>query len=270
MAQSVLGAAFAIEGEVLSVDPEAKSFAIEVLKSGDAEFAAGETASFRVGSGDLEIGYLGRRIRANAAFYNKSWHLEQIFPLDGDGADAVAAVNRTLRRNTSAMKRGKFLREGDAVPDFGMIDQNGEFVQIKDLRGKAFVLNFIFTRCAAPKMCPASSTKMEKLQEKARDAGLSNLHFVTISFDPPFDSPGILRSYAKGYGMELENYHLLTNRQEVIDDLLRQFGILTIKEDGTINHTMATLLVDASGRVAFREEGPSWKVANFLEAAQEL
>lgn len=51
--------------------------------------------------------------------------------------------------------------------------------------------------------------------------------------------------------MELENFHLLTYNQELIDDLLRQVGILTIEEDGTINHTMATLLVDADGRIAF-------------------
>jgi protein SCO1/2 len=93
---------------------------------------------------------------------------------------------------------------------------------------------------------------------------------VTISFDPAFDSPGILRTYAQGYGMELDNFHLLTGTQELIDDLLRQFGILTREEDGTINHTMATLLVDANGRVAYRKEGPRWSVDDFLKAARKL
>ena len=268
--QSSLFAAFAIEGQVLAVNSEARSLEIEVSKSADSKSAPGDKQLFRVSRGDLEIGYLGRSIRANAAFYNKSWHLEQIFPIDGEGAEAVARANRVLHRATAAMKRGKFLRVGDAIPNFGMIDQNGAFVQIKDLKGKPFVMNFIFTRCAAPTMCPASSTKMEKLQEEAREAGLDDLHFVTISFDPAFDSPGILRSYAKGYGMELENFHLLTYSQELIDDLLRQVGILTIEEDGTINHTMATLLVDAEGRVAHRIEGPSWKVEEFLEAVRKL
>lgn len=270
LVQHALLAAAGIEGKVLSVDPEAKTFEVEISKSADAEFEVGKREIFRGSRGDLEIGYLGRRIKANAAFYNKSWHLEQVFPLDGDGADAVELVNRILHRNTLAMKRGKFLREGDAIPDFGMINQHGEFVRAKEFKGKAFVLNFIFTRCQVAKMCPASSTKMEELQEKAREAGLTDLHFVTISFDPAFDSPGILRSYAQGYGMEFENYHLLTGTEEVVEDLLRQFGILTIEEDGTINHTIATLLVDAGGTVAYREEGPSWKLENFLKAARKL
>jgi protein SCO1/2 len=268
--QSSLLAAFVIEGKVLAVDAAAKTFEVEILKSGSSEIATGDKQSFRVSRGDLEIGYVGRALRANAAFYNKSWHLEQIFPVGGDDAEAVALVNRIFHRNTEAMPRGKFLREGDALPNFGMIDQNGAFVQIKDLQGTPFVMNFIFTRCAAPTMCPASSTKMEQLQEAAREAGLDELHFVTISFDPAFDSPGILRSYAKGYGMELENFHLLTYSQELIDDLLRQVGILTMEEDGTINHTMATLLVDAAGRIAYRQEGPAWQAEDFLQAAGKL
>jgi len=99
---------------------------------------------------------------------------------------------------------------------------------------------------------------------------LKGLHFVTITFDPEFDSPGILRQYADGYEIEHDNFHLLTATQTLVDDLLRQFGILTMDEDGTINHTMATLLIDANGRVAFRKEGSTWSVKEFIKEAKEL
>jgi protein SCO1/2 len=269
LGQAILAAGL-VEGEVLEVLSDAKSLRVELSASEVPGLNTGATREFRVSRSDLEIGYLGRSIRANATFYNKAWHLEQVFPQEGKGRREVVLVNRILRRDTQSMKRGAFLREGDRIPNFGMIDQDGEFMQINDLEGRPFVLNFIFTRCQAAKMCPASSTKMEALQEAAREAGLIDLHFVTISFDPAFDSPGTLRSYAKGYGMELANFHLLTMNQDVVDDLLRQFGIMTIEEDGTINHTMATLLVDAEGAIAYREEGPSWKVENFLKAARKL
>lgn len=266
-------AAFAsipIEGRVLSVSQEGRSLEVEVTGSESGELPVGYIGAFRVSRGDYEIGYEGRAFMANAVHYNRAWHLEQVFPIDGAGADAMKSVNRRFHEATGAMRRGTFVREGDLVPDFVMIDHNGDFLHIRDLRGKSFVLNFIFTRCAAPEMCPASSTKMEELQERARGEGLGDLHFVTISFDPAFDSPGILRTYAQGYGFELDNFHLLTGTQELIDDLLRQFGILTREEDGTINHTMATLLVDADGRVAYRKEGPRWAVDDFLEAAHQL
>jgi len=119
-------------------------------------------------------------------------------------------------------------------------------------------------------MCPASSIRMADMQDASREAGLNDLQFVSITFDSAFDSPGILNQYADGYGMESENFHLLTMNQTVVDDLLRQFGILTMEEDGTINHTMATLLVDANGRVAFRIEGATWSTKDFMEAASKL
>jgi protein SCO1/2 len=180
-------------------------------------------------------------------------------------------INDSFMAATEAMSRRDFVREGDVIPNFTMIDQRGDYVTMEDLRGRAFVLNFIFTRCAVPDMCPASSQRMAEMQDEARAMGLSSLEFVTITFDPEFDSPGVLRGYAQAYGFGSDNFHLLTTtRPELIDAILRQFGILTIEENGTINHTMATLLVDASGRVALREEGPNWSGDAFLAAAREL
>ena len=262
--------AASIEGRVLKVLSDTRSFELELTQSADAKFEVGSTHIFRVGLGDLMIGYTGRMIKANAAYYSKQWHLEQIFPVDGLGAKAARDVNHQLHQATAAMSRRKYVKTGEYIPNFAMIDQHGEFLQIRQLQGSAFVLNFIFTRCTVPTMCPASSTRMADMQDAAREAELKGLRFVSITFDPDFDSPGILNQYADGYGMESENFHLLTMSQIVVDDLLRQFGILTMEEDGTINHTMATLLVDANGRVAYRKEGATWSTKDFMDAATKL
>jgi protein SCO1/2 len=267
---SLSAASFPVQGRVLEVLPESRSLRVELTESASADVPVGQAVEFRVGAGDLEIGYAGRLIRGEAVNYSKAWHLERVFPVDGIGAKAMTDINKQLHDATSTMSRRKYVREGDYIPNFAMIDQNGFFLQMRELRGQAFVLNFIFTRCQAATMCPASTTRMSELQEMARDADLEDLHFVTITFDPEFDSPGILRQYAKGYGLESDNFHLLTATQELVDDLLRQFGILTMEEDGTINHTMATLLVDANGRVAFRKEGSKWTTKEFLKEAKEL
>jgi protein SCO1/2 len=260
----------AIEGRVVSILEDARSLELELTKSEDAQLEVGSTQSFRVGAGDLAIGYAGRTVRANAAYYGNKWHLEQVFPLDGLGAKAASDVNQRLHQATATMSRRKYVKHGEYVPNFAMIDQRGDFLQIRQLQGKPFVLNFIFTRCAVPTMCPASSARMSDMQDAARAAGLENLQFVTITFDPAYDSPGILKQYAEGYGMEPDNFYLLTGERSVVDDLLRQFGILTMDEDGTINHTMATLLVDENGRVAYRKEGSTWTVEEFLEEAKQL
>jgi protein SCO1/2 len=267
---SLAGESLFVTGRVLDVLPEARSMRVELIESVNAEVPVGQTIEFRVGAGDLEIGYLGRVIRAEAVNYSEVWHLERIFPVDGTGAKAMVDINKRLRDATATMSRRKSLSQGDYIPNFAMIDQHGDFLQIGAMRGKAFVLNFIFTRCKVATMCPASTIRMSELQELSREAGMEDLHFVSITFDPEFDSPGILRQYATGYGLEDENFHLLTATQELVDDLLRQFGILSIEEDGTINHTMATLLVDANGRVAFRKEGSKWSTKEFMQEARAL
>jgi protein SCO1/2 len=260
----------AIQGRVLEVDHESKTYQLALDAASLATLEVEGSQLFRVGLGDAELDYTGRLIRADAAFYGNVWNLERVFPVDGDGAKAMQDVNARLHTATATMSRRKYVKQGDYIPNFAMIDQDGEFLQIRELQGKSFVLNFIFTRCTVPTMCPASTTRMSDLQKGASEAGLDNLHFVTVTFDPEFDSPGILRQYAKGYGLELDNFHLLTGTTQVVQDLLRQFGILTMEEDGTINHTMATLLVDDKGRVAFRKEGASWKAKDFLDAAKQL
>jgi len=259
-----------IEGKVVEELAEQRSLRLEITNSTSDEVAVGTAMNFRVGAGDQEIGYQGRHVRAEAVYYNKTWHLERVFPTDGLGVKAMHDLNAVLHDATASMSRRQYVKQGDYLPNFAMIDQDGNFLQIRELRGKAFVLNFIFTRCTVPTMCPASTTRMVEMQDAAKKRGLENLHFVTITFDPEFDSPGIMRQYGEGYDIDPSNFHLLTGSKQLVDDLLRQFGILTMNEDGTINHTMATLLVDPNGRVAHRKEGSSWSVEDFLKEASQL
>ncbi len=265
-----IATASTLSGTVVKIDKDERRLHIEVQATDDPDLNVGTVEEFRVGAGDLEIGYANRLIKGSAVNYGGRWNLEQIFPLDGIGAKAVSDINKRLRDATASLNRRKYVKEGDYIPNFGMIDQNGDFFQIRELLGTRFVINFIFTRCTVPAMCPASSSRMSDLQDVARETGLKDLQFVTITFDPEFDSPGILRQYAQGYGIEEDNFHLLTGTKEVVQDLLRQFGILTMEEDGTINHTMATLVIDENGRIAFRKEGSQWEVEEFVEEIRKL
>ena len=79
-----------------------------------------------------------------------------------------------------------------------------------------------------------------------------------------------MKQYAESYELELDNFTLMTSKSEWIDDLMRYFGIIRMQEDGTINHTMATLLLDPQGRVHFRKEGSKWGIEEFLSKAEDL
>ena len=134
-----------------------------------------------------------------------------------------------------------------------------------------FAVNFIFTSCRSAKMCPASTTCMKQLgDELAKDARLKEVRLLTITFDPEVDSPGMLHTYAQGYGIDPARHRFLTGAPAQIKDLMRNFGILTVRDDGTIVHNAALLLVNARGRITQRREGASFDVAEVAKALAAL
>jgi len=266
------GEPYPVRGRVVETAPEAREMTVALAEVPDgAPWKAGDTATFRIGEGAAAIGYAqGRAVRGKAVRENEAWLLRSIFPIDLPGRKAMRDQNAILRRETASMARPEPLARGDRVPGFALIDQRGEIVHARQLRGRPFVMNFIFTRCPMPKMCPAATRRMAKLQEMARAAGLDDLRFVSLSFDPAYDSPGVLREYAESYGVAGDTFHFLTGPEQVVDDLLKRFGVIAREEDGTINHTMSTLLVDATGRIVYRKNGSRWDPETFLRRAKAL
>jgi protein SCO1/2 len=106
---------------------------------------------------------------------------------------------------------------------------------------------------------------MVALQKAVKAAKIDNVTFVTISFDPEHDTPGVLRQYADAYGMDFSNFQLLTGPPDEINEALIQFGISVIQENGSLVHSLATLIVSPEGRITYRKQGELWSVDEFLD-----
>lgn len=259
-----------IKGLVLDSTEGHSRYHVKIIESEIDAIQSGEEYDFRVGLGDQSDHYVGREIQANAVYYLKQWHLESIFPMTGVGSKAYYDLNEKFHRMVKPMSRRNFVQEDDYIIAFSGINQDGNFFQFKDFLGKAVVINFIFTRCKAAEMCPASTRRMSLLQEKAQEIGLDDLRLLSITFDPEYDSPGILKQFGESYDIEFDTFTFMTAKPVWVEDLMRYFGIITMEQDGTINHTMATLLIDQKGRIHYRKEGSVWKVDDFLARAKEL
>jgi protein SCO1/2 len=147
----------------------------------------------------------------------------------------------------------------ELMPNMALWDQDGRLVMKKDLLGHAVALNFIFTSCRVARMCPASTACMKSLGDQlAKDAAAAGIRLVTITFDPETDTPGQLRAYADGYGIDHARHRFLTGDTGQIKDLMRHYGIQTLRDDGTIVHNAALIVITPEGRIAFRNEGPSF------------
>ena len=114
-------------------------------------------------------------------------------------------VNRLLRRDTLSMGSDSIRSVGDQVPPFALYDQDGEIITTDYLDGSVTILNFIFTRCSEPDMS-GCHLKMKKLQDLVEKTKIPYVKFLSIALDPLFDTPGVLKSYARGYNLEESNF----------------------------------------------------------------
>ncbi len=255
---------FPLTGVVVSVDAAKK---VLVVRHDEVKgYMPAMTMEFAVSAGDAATAKPGESIRADFVVGpGDDLRLENLWPDDKAARDSVEAGARMLRQDTLA-KGGQAYREvGDAVPDFVLYDQNGRVVDSARFRGKQVMLNFIYTRCPVANMCPLSTSKMMATQKLAREAGVSNIEFVSVTMDPAHDTPGVLRDYADQRGIDTTNFSFLTGPEPTIRDLLTQFGVIAEFKGELLDHTLATLLVDEKGRVAWRADGSQWQPKEFVE-----
>jgi protein SCO1/2 len=93
------------------------------------------------------------------------------------------------------------------APDFRLLNQDGQHVSRDDLLGHVWVGAFIFTRCPGP--CPLISQRMKDIQRQASD----QIRLVSFSVDPEFDTPAVLKAYARQWSAETGNWHFLTSAE---------------------------------------------------------
>lgn len=132
------------------------------------------------------------------------------------------------------------------IPEFSLTDQNGKTVTLHDLKGKVWVGDFVFTRCAG--ICLTMSTHMSEIQKHLGPAGVK---LVSFSVDPTYDTSEVLKKYAGGYGANEDWWTFLTGDPETIFAIARGTKLATepAKEDSPILHSPMFVLVDKKGMI---------------------
>jgi len=152
------------------------------------------------------------------------------------------------------------LQVGDALPEYHFTNELGQAVSTGQFKGEAVGITFIFTRCPLPNFCPKMTSNFQDVQKKllGMDNGPRNWHLLTISFDPEFDSPEILKAYAERYKADPKHWNFLTGDISEISTISEQFGQMFWKDEGALNHNLRTAVIDASGKVQKVFQGNNW------------
>ena len=154
---------------------------------------------------------------------------------------------------------------GDTVPDFTLVNQSGKSIHLKQFRGKPLLLTFIYTRCPVPDFCLLMSNNfsqvLRQLQKDPR--AFAKAQLLSISIDPEYDQPGVLRSYGEHYVGQVDpafqHWQFATGTPEQVRTLADFFGLSYNEKQGQIVHTLQTVLIGADGKVAKVYTGNQWK-----------
>ena len=144
---------------------------------------------------------------------------------------------------------------GAPMPDFALTDQMGRTVRLSDFRGRVVAVDFIYTRCPLPDVCPLLSAQFKRLQTRFCAQLGSDLALLSITIDPQHDTPEVLRVYAKVWAAQEDSWRFLTGPDGEIERVARRFAMNYWPEEGLIVHTSETGVIARDGTLVARIEG---------------
>lgn len=236
----VVAKTYAVDGIVVAVDPAARTMLVS--HRAIAHYMPAMLMPFRAES-TAELGALhpGARI---------------VFDLSVTKAQALA---RNIRLSGAADAEIPAAKEklaiGAVLPDFQLTDQNGHTVRTADLRGKVVAIDFIYTRCPLPDVCPRLSANFALLQRQFHDRAGEDLALLSVTVDPDFDTPAVLADYAHRWAAR-PGWRFLTGDVAALASAL---GEIYWADEGAIGHNSTTSIFGRDGRLAALLEGSNYR-----------
>jgi protein SCO1/2 len=222
----------------------------------------------------------------------EDWVLRELRPNDKVAADLVVerdanyylenfkimATGRDAAGNSQPFTTAGADLIGKEVLPFPLTNQDGKRFKLTDYKGKNLILTFIFTRCPDPNMCVVMSLNFSDLENKIRQNPelAESTRLLSVTFDPEYDTPAILRSYAVGYQgkdapHDFKIWNLATGSPQEIKDVEDFFGAAATRgEENRLIHNLRTALIDKDGKIVKIYAGNGWKPADVLADLQSL
>jgi len=166
--------------------------------------------------------------------------------------------------------------EGDSVPDFKLTNQNGKIIHLDQYKGKALLLTFIYTRCPMQDYCPRMNHNFAEVDKSlaAYPALYSRTHLLSISFDPKNDTPAVLKRYGQAYEGDRTGFlhwEFAVPPQKELKQLTEWFDVgISDSPDGSITHSLSTVLIGKDGKVAAYYPSNEWTPAEVVQKIKSV
>lgn len=178
-----------------------------------------------------------------------------VVPDDSVELDPMVARRLALLEALTGTPRPAPLAVGDVVPDVTLTDQTGAVVSLSALRGQVVVMNFVYTSCALTQFCFRVTNHFASVARRFEERLGRDLTMVTVTFDPARDTVDVLRSYASQWHADARTWKFLTGSVDDIRRVCDMFGVTFFPDEGLMNHSLRTVVIDRTGTLAGKIEG---------------
>jgi len=263
---------FQVQGIVLEVKPSEKS--VRVRHQEIPGYMPAMTMPFEVKNTNELTGLQpGDSVAFRMIVTEKDGWIDQIQKIISVKETNSTATNIPAALGVRVARDVDPLNPGDLLPEYRFTNQLGQTVSTAQFKGQVLAINFLFTRCPFPAFCPYTANNFAEVQAKllALANRPTNWHLLTISFDPDYDKPEVLKTYGERYKYDPAHWTFATGDIIDITAIGEQFGLIfTRDENGLLSHNLRAAVVDPSGRVQKIFEGNRWTsdelVAEILKA----
>jgi protein SCO1 len=163
------------------------------------------------------------------------------------------------------------LKPGDMLPDGELVAEDGRNIHFSDFHGNAVAFTFFFTRCPLPDYCPLMNRNFAEARSLllSEAGGLTNWQFLSVSFDPAFDTPQMLSGYAGAFrGTNAGHWLFADATTNTLAQLAPRLGLMVMRQGNNISHNLRTIVLDPQGRVYRQFNGNQWTARQLADALQ--
>jgi protein SCO1/2 len=172
-------------------------------------------------------------------------------------------------------------KPGDAIPDFQLVNQDGRPIHLSQYAGKALALTFVYTRCPQPDQCTLMSSNFAAIDSELQKQPdlYARTHLLTISFDPDYDTPKVMRSYGAShtgrYSDEtFQHWEFATGSSDQVKGIAQFFGLRyfhdTESGEDQVIHSLRTAVIGPDGKLVKLYRGNEWKPSEVVEDLRAL
>ncbi len=169
-------------------------------------------------------------------------------------------------------------KPGDEIPDFGLINQDGQRIRLSQYRGKALALTFVYTRCPQPDQCTLMSNNFAAIDQELQKQPdvYAKTHLLTITFDPDYDTAKVMRSYGASHtgrysDENFQHWEFATGSKDEVKGIAQFFGLRyfldTSSGEEQVMHSLRTAVINPDGKLVKLYRGNEWKP---VEIASDL